>query len=63
MRVTMTEKYYFGYFQGWNITIDGVKYPKKKGHVYTAKSAIQALSDCLTRDREELPIDTKKVRQ
>lgn len=52
MKIIMTEKHYFGYFQGWTITIDGIKYPRTKGLVYTAKSPLQALGDCLRLDRE-----------
>ena len=56
----MIERYYFGHFQGWTITIDGIKYPKKRGNVYTAKSPLQVLSSCLTKDREEQFVPIKK---
>lgn len=63
MKITMTEKHYFGYFQGWRITIDGIKYPRKPGMVYTAKSPLQALGDCFRLDREGKPTEniTKAV--
>ena len=35
MRITVKEKHYYGYKQGVKVYIDGIKYPKQRGHVYT----------------------------
>ena len=61
MKITMTEKVYFGYFQGWAIVIDGVKWPRRPGHVYTAKSPMDALADCM-RDRNDEKVPTHETK-
>ena len=35
--------YYFGNHQGMQVKLRGVKYPRKRGYVYTTLSALHAL--------------------
>tara|TARA_Y100000034_G_C6581056_1_gene252077 strand:- start:178 stop:450 length:273 start_codon:yes stop_codon:yes gene_type:complete len=35
MKIQVKEVNYFGYKQGVKVLIDGVKYPKKRGYVYS----------------------------
>ena len=34
-KVRVEAVYYFGYLQGHKVYIDGVKYPRQRGYVYT----------------------------
>ena len=38
---------YYGYHQGYKIYINGIKYPKAKGHFYATKDKKKAIKSAL----------------
>jgi len=47
-RIIITPIYYYGYKQGYKVTINGRKYPRKYGHHYTAMESTKALEAALS---------------
>ncbi len=43
---------YKGYFQGWKIYINGIKYPKRHGHFYTTIDKQKALESAYQESRK-----------
>lgn len=48
MTIKTEERIYLGYRQGWKVFINGKKFPKQRGHWYTALDERQAVNTAIT---------------